>query len=338
NSKPLSRGYKTVRFKLWFTKGPLFYFFYNLRLFFYLYGYKPAALHANDLDTLLPNFLISKWFNIPLVYDSHEFFTGVPELQNRKWVRLIWEKIEEAIFPKLKFVSTVNASIANLYQSKYNVQVSVIRNVPMAVEYHNEDKIALRQKLSLPKHAFIAILQGNGINVHRGAEQAVAAMQFVDACLIIAGNGDVLPQLKQMVADLNLSDKVIFKPSMPFADLCKYTMAADLGLTLDLDTNLNYKLSLPNKLFDYIQCRIPILASNLVEVAKIIKTYDIGITINKVVPLDIAKAIHQIKGDDYIQEKWKMNLEQAALDLTWFNEKQVFCTLIEKAFGNPLSN
>jgi hypothetical protein len=71
NSKPLSRGYKTVRFKLWFTKGPLFYFF-NLRLF-YLYGYKPAALHANDLDTLLPNFLISKWFNIPLVYDSHEF-------------------------------------------------------------------------------------------------------------------------------------------------------------------------------------------------------------------------------------------------------------------------
>jgi glycosyltransferase involved in cell wall biosynthesis len=40
----------------------------------------------------------------------------------------------------------------------------------------------------------------------------VAAMQFVDACLIIAGNGDVLPQLKQMVADLNLSDKVIFKP------------------------------------------------------------------------------------------------------------------------------
>jgi glycosyltransferase involved in cell wall biosynthesis len=332
-SKPLNRNYKTKRFKLWFTKGPLFYLSYNLRLLLFLMQYKPDALHANDLDTLLPNYIISKWRSLPMVYDSHEFYTGVPELQNRPFVRSIWERIESFIFPKLKFVSTVNNSIAQLYRNKYHVAVSVIRNVPMAVEYHDDDKRTLRQKLNLPIDAFILILQGNGINMHRGAEQAVEAMQYVDAYLVIAGNGDVLPQLKQMVETLNLNHKVLFKPSMPFNELCKYTMAADLGITLDLDTNINYKLSLPNKLFDYIHCRIPILASNLVEVAAIIKSYDIGMIINKVYPLEIAKAIHQIKGDEYMQIKWQKNLEVAAGELIWDNEKKMFFNVIDAAFG-----
>jgi hypothetical protein len=34
------------------------------------------------------------------------------------------------------------------------MQVSVIRNVPMAVEYHNEDKIALRQKTQFAEACF----------------------------------------------------------------------------------------------------------------------------------------------------------------------------------------
>ena len=71
NSQPLNRSYKTRRMRLIFNKGPLFYAEYNTRLFFVLLFSKATIFHANDLDTLLANYLASRIRNIPLVYDTH---------------------------------------------------------------------------------------------------------------------------------------------------------------------------------------------------------------------------------------------------------------------------
>ncbi|HKK43418.1 MAG TPA: hypothetical protein VJ963_13470, partial [Bacteroidales bacterium] len=79
------------RFRMLFTKGFLFYTFFNLRLFFYLLFIKCDILVANDLDTLLPSFIVSRIRKLPLIYDSHEYFTGVPELSGRKFVTKVWE-------------------------------------------------------------------------------------------------------------------------------------------------------------------------------------------------------------------------------------------------------
>src|SRR4051812_41982571 len=98
DSADISREYKTVRFNLWWEKGALFYAAYNIRLFFYLLFHRADFLIANDLDTLLPNFLISKLKGKQLFYDSHEYFTEVPELTNRPAIKKIWKSIERFIF------------------------------------------------------------------------------------------------------------------------------------------------------------------------------------------------------------------------------------------------
>ena len=122
NSLPLlDRPYVTKRFRLIAERGPLFYASYNFRLFIYLLFHRSALLVSNDLDTLLANFLASKFKrNCRLVYDSHEYFTEVPELIHRPKVQRIWEKMEGWIFPKLTSIYTVNGSIAQLYGKKYN--------------------------------------------------------------------------------------------------------------------------------------------------------------------------------------------------------------------------
>lgn len=65
-----SRPYQTKRFNLGIETGPLFYAFYNIRLFFFLLFSKADILVTNDLDTLLPNFIISDLKN-------RSFFTTV---------------------------------------------------------------------------------------------------------------------------------------------------------------------------------------------------------------------------------------------------------------------
>jgi glycosyltransferase involved in cell wall biosynthesis len=320
-SLPLSaRSYKTVRFKLWWEKGILFYASYNLRLFIYLLFQKSDILVSNDLDTLLPNFIVSKLKRQALFYDSHEFFTEVPELVNRRVVQRTWKMIERFIFPKLKHVYTVNESIALLYEKKYNKKVDVIRNVPVTSHVAS---LKTRKDLSLPEGKKILLYQGAGINIHRGAEEALEAMLYVDhAVLLFIGSGDVIEQLKSMRDVLNLGESVFFLPKLPMEELKQYSQVADIGLTFDKDTNINYRYSLPNKLFDYIHAGLPVLASPLVEVKKIIDGYQIGLTIESHDPRHIAEKMNAMFIDEKRFAGWKENLKRAAAELCWEKEEK----------------
>ena len=315
------RGYAIHRMRLLFEKGPLFYAEFNLRLFFYLIFRKADMLISNDLDTLLPNHIICKVKGIPLVYDSHEYFTEVPELVNRKYIQAIWKFIEQKIFPNLKDVITVNDSIAELFENDYGKRPMVVRNIPRKREIVNH---VSRKSLGLPIDKYILILQGSGINVERGTEELVEAMQYVNnAILLIVGGGDVIDILKKMAEKPEIKKKVIFKPRVPYQQMMQYTAVADLGLTFDKATNLNYKFSLPNKLFDYIHAHTPVLSSPLPEIEKIITKFDVGDFIEDHDPENIANKINQILSNQALMDKWKKNCSFAASELTWENEEKV---------------
>jgi len=310
NSLSLKRNYKTIRMKLFFNHSFLFYAEYNIRLFFILLTTNFDLLVSNDLDTLPANFLAKIIKSKPIVYDSHEYFTGVPEIQKRPFVKWVWSTIEKNIFPKLTDIITVNKSIAKIYNKKYNKQILVVRNISNPTE---------KQKIpnDFPNKDVI-ILQGSGINIDRGAEEAVEAMQYIEnAVLLIIGKGDVIEKLKTMRKDLKLTDKVIIKDQLPYIKMMAYTQHATIGLSLDKATSKNYLYSLPNKLFDYIHAKTPVLASNVVEVKKIIEYYKIGKIIKKHNPKHIAKEINSMlekKG------KWQDNLKIASYKLTWDKE------------------
>jgi len=122
--------YQVCRIHMLFTKGMLFYAEFNLRLFFILLFRKTDLVVANDLDTLPAVFLASRLRGLPLVYDSHEYFTEVPELVRRPGVKKFWEGLEALLVPRLKFASTVSDSIAAEYRRKYRINMQVIRNLP----------------------------------------------------------------------------------------------------------------------------------------------------------------------------------------------------------------
>ncbi|MBK8415724.1 MAG: glycosyltransferase [Bacteroidetes bacterium] len=195
------------------------------------------------------------------------------------------------------------------------------------------NKTELRKKLQLPESDKLIILQGAGINIQRGAEEAVLAMQFLEnTTLLIVGGGDVLPVLKGLVNEYRLENKIIFKPRLPYTELMQHTRAADLGLTLDKDTNINYRFSLPNKIFDYIHAGIPVLASRLPEVERIIAGYGVGDFIERHDPKHIAEKMESMLQNESALAGWRKNLEIASHELNWDEEKKKFPKILNEQY------
>ncbi len=326
NSINLKRNYKTHRIKLFFNKGFLFYAEYNFRLFWYLLFNKKNVLLSNDLDTLLPNFLVSKIQNKKLVYDSHELFTEVPELVNRPKTQKVWLKIEKFILPKLKNTYTVCQSIADYYNKKYNTNFKVVRNIPV-YEGTREKKQEFNHKPQTqnPKpqtQRLKTIIYQGALNLGRGLELMIDTMQYLDNYqFIIVGDGDISENLKKLVSDKNLSEKIVFLGKKTPSELKKITPKADLGISIEEDLGLNYRYALPNKLFDYIHANVPVLVSDLPEMKKIVLDYKVGEIIKDRDPKKIAIQIETILNSDRSQTK--KNLAKAASELQWKNEEKV---------------
>jgi len=315
NSLPLGeRSYKTKRMFLLFDRGPLFYAEYNIRLFFFLLFKRVDILVSNDLDTLLANYLISKIKSAALVYDSHEYYTELPELQERKFVRSIWKCIEAGILPKIAHCYTVSESVAKAYHKEYNIQMAVVRNVP--------NSPAPELPSTREWDGAIIMYQGT-LNTGRGIYQVLDAMVLLDGVLfMIVGDGYDMENIKKHTAELKIIDKVKFVGQVPLDQLPAYTSQADLGLVLEENVGLSYLYSLPNKLFDFIHAGVPVLASPLVEIKRIYEKFEIGEMIENHDPGHIAGKIKFMLNNNDKRMLWKENLKKAAEEYCWENEEK----------------
>lgn len=317
--KPANTGIRFRRFSLLFNKGALFYACYNIRLFFYLLFHRFDLLVANDLDTLPANFLISKIKKTRLVYDSHEYFTEVPELVNRDFVRKFWERLEKIMVPEIKYSYTVCDSIAEIYNQKYGINMITIRNLSDCDLKFPE---AAGKEASNEADRKIILYQGS-VNKGRGLELVIDSMQYLDNVVFrIIGDGDILCDLKSHVAGLGLESKVFFTGRMPPDELVQYTLQADIGISLEENLGLNYYYALPNKLFDYISANIPVVVSDFPEMGSLVKKYDIGIATNIRNARELALLFRSMLEDTESIRRWKLNLRRAASELCWEKEEK----------------
>ncbi len=264
--------YPNKRFALLFQQSFLFYAGLNIRLFIHLLFAKFDIIYANDTDTLTACFLASKIRRKALVFDAHELFPEVPELQDRPFIKKFWTKIEDWIFPHLSTAFTVCDSIANYYHKKYGIHMHVVRNVPRLADMPDVQT----QKISFPNKKII-LYQG-AVNMGRGLEWVIDAMPYVEgAILYIIGEGDLSFALRQKVKSLDITDKVIFHGKVPGDQVQSYTHSADIGLCLLENKGLSYYYSLPNRVFAYLHADVPILASPFPEIAQIVQKHQTGI-------------------------------------------------------------
>lgn len=310
--KQVSRGYEQKQLRCVFTKGKLFYAEFSLKAFFTLLFMRFDAVCAIDLDAIIPCYLVSKLRHKRRVYDAHELFCELPEVIRRPGIYRAWKAIERWCLPAFRQGYTVSESISAEYSKMYGHRYHTIRNISLL-----RNETVGENPVKQPY-----ILYQGALNEGRGIEQLLAAMKHVHLPLVICGEGNLSAKARELVNELGLQEKVLFRGMLEPSLLPAYTFHATVGLNLGDGTGLNNYFSLNNKFFDYIHAGLPQVAMDFPEFRKINTEFEVAVLAPDLQEATIANAINSLLENKNIYARLKLNCERAKLVLNWQREEE----------------
>ncbi len=276
---------------------------------------------AHDLPMLPIACQVAQKNHARLIYDNHELFS---EQYFSQYERKKWQAIEKKYIGCCDEIIAVNQSIADELTKRYNL--NIVHSVTNAIPYQECPKQRIfHEKYQLPADSKIILYQG-GLSVGRNCEILLDAMQILpdNFKLVFLGDGDIKAKLQKLCAQSKLKN-IYFHQAVPQNKLMAYTASADLGVIPYQANCLNNYYCTPNKLFEFIMARIPILASDLPQLKHFISDNHIGKNIDFSNPAIIAKNIQEILNNiDIFQEP----LNLSAKKINWGVESQKYIKII----------
>ena len=305
---------------------------------------RPNVVHAHDAAMLLPGVIGARLTGASLVYDSHELATSVP-YRERAWAWFVGA-IERLVLPRCAAVITVSDGIALRLRLRYRLPRSptVVRNVtalqPSEDEGTGDDaepeeprgphthrttgsRRGMRARLGIDTRTPLVLHQGAPAPA-RGCEVLIAALALLPGAQLVflgdpePGYGEALRRVAHAHA---VQDRVTLLPAVPVEELLAHTAEADVGVTLLQDTCENHRLALPNKLFEYIAAGVPVVASDLPEIRRLVAEHGVGWCVPPHDPAAVARALRDAL-EGHADAGLRERLAHAARELSWEREQQ----------------
>ncbi len=327
-SAPLSNAIKTICYGL--GLGPVA----SYRRFFRQVAPRETfdAIHCHDLQTLpaaveLKNTLAPK---AKIIYDSHELF---PCLVRSRGFQRYWTKVEKRHIRRADAVITVNESIADELARRYGIATpEVIYN--SCHRAASETPISRRrfcEHFGAPPEGFKVMLQGN-LTADRNLENLVEAFAGMDRStqLLLLGCGGRQGHLRKLCSRRGIGN-VYFGPWIRQEELLGFVAHADMGIVPYAgDDALNTQYCTPNKLFEFIEAGIPVCASDLPELRKIVAGCGIGGVYAMDSPEAIGRAIDDCRRRCQRGEFSEQALRAAREKFAWTTQKEKLLAIYEK--------
>ena len=240
-----------------------------LRLWLEIFKTPARVYHAHNIHVGPPLWLLARIRRAAVVYDAHELFGERDGLSPRHLLRAFVERrIERFLVRHSDRVITTNPSRAEVLRERHGrEEIEVLQNVPWTV-----NELAPRDP-GYPSGATILLYQGGIYAEGRGFRQTIEALTTLDDVhLVVIGFGREadLARLDQWAAEANVTHRVHVLPPRPFAELVQTAAAASIGLVPITPTGLNEYLGDTNKLFEYLMAGLPVVASDLPEIRRVV--------------------------------------------------------------------
>jgi glycosyltransferase involved in cell wall biosynthesis len=274
---------------------------------------------ANDVDTLPLAVEMSRGKS-KVIFDAHEYAPMEWE-ENFKWRTLkkpLVMYICHKYIPKVSVATTVCPGIAGLYEKEFGGKFEVITNASEYREY--KPTIVAPEKIKLIYH-------GNASR-SRQTDKQIDLMRLLnknfELTLMLTGDIDYIKQLKEKAKSFS---NVNFLPPVEFSKIVSTINLFDIGLYSLAPTNINNRLALPNKFFEFIQARLAIAISPSEEMARITQNYNLGIVADDFEPESMAEGLNKLSVDDI--NHFKAQADKSARELSAEKNGEIFLKLIE---------
>lgn len=306
--------------------------------------------HLHDLPALLaiaPR-LPSR---VRYVYDSHELFLNsgsagrLPAPARRSVAAL-----ERRFARRAAAVITVNPGIADVLASRYGLRRPVVvRNCPPLGRRSDDERDLLREAAGIPPDAPLLLFHGNLVT-GRGIELLVRLLRgsrlgrFHFVCM---GDGSLAGVLREAAADPATGGRLhLLEPVSP-DELPRWVASADLAAVLQQPDNLNLVLSTPNKLYEAISVGVPVLASDLPEIRRVVlgdPDGPLGVLCDPTDEARVSDALDDLLGGgaEVLRAYRERCLRAAAARLNWEVESarllEVYGAIERRGSGTPPSS
>lgn len=278
---------------------------------------------ANDARALPLAFAVNR--GAPVWADLHEW---APEERThvRVWKLLVaplMDHICRKYLPRTSASTTVGNRIALLYEERYGIRPRLLRN---AAPFHD------LEPSPLPTDGTIRLVHSGAAVYGRDLETTISAVikaddRFtLDLFLVPANDGGAyLVKLKEAAHG---SPRITFHDPVPPDQLPETLQKYDVGVFWIPPFNTNARLTLPNKLFDYIQARVAVAVGPSVEMSDIVEHYKLGTVSEDFTEESLVRSLNRMTAETV--SVWKQGAAKAARDLSFENESRTISEIIRE--------
>jgi len=283
--------------------------------------------HFHDPEFLIWSVLIKLFTFRPVIYDVHEDYPNLmlhkdyvnPKL--RKMVKFFVNIYECMLGFIMDYIIVADKRIDERFKKINNYRIILsnyprIRNFKL-VETHKANK---------------RIIYAGGISKVRGAEIMLDAIDltkksFPNVQLYLVGKPEEKGYdnyLKDLIVEKNLADNVKIEGMVPYEDSIVHIQSSSIGLSISQDIS-PFNENVPTKIFEYMACGIPVIASDLPTVREYIINGKSGLLVNPDSPQELTDAIRYLlenpevcarmgeKGRKLVLEKYNWESMEARL-------------------------
>jgi len=245
----------------------------------------PDVIHCHDLDGLVASGLaherlLAQGKDVRLVYDAHENWAGLPDIDWTQDIHASWLGVEAEFAPQSDLVITVSEEIADAIQQRWSLpdRPLVVLNTPSTRMAEPAER-TLREAAGLDASTPVMVYSGSISHARRVPDLVRALPLMPDVHLVIVSvpyPHRFAPEFEELADSLGVRDRLHIVPPVTSSQVVSYLSTANVGVHPLLPGAPNHEMALPNKLFEYLHAGIPVVVSNCRAMTAFVRENNLG--------------------------------------------------------------